>query len=302
MILKIIGVHPRSSVAKPTALWVKWFYGKADRFFMTEKQVQVKREDIDSKDSSYSGVAGWVEIFMRRFRVVFHCMALFVVYILGAICMGIALVPGVYLFIYILEYTKDWSLFLRYAAIGSSISAGYLLYGFSLILIVPLVNFLFPLRLKPWRGIYYSLGTIPWYIHNALTYLVRFTFLHFITPTPFNIFFYKMMGMKIGRGCMINSTNISDPCLIELEDKVTIGGSATVICHYAAGGFLVIAPVKIGKGATIGMKATVMGDVEIGEKAKILANSLVMPKTRIGPGEMWAGVPAQKIQGTENVS
>lgn len=266
---------------------------------MTEKSLQVKREDIDSKDSSYSGIAGWAEIFMRRFRVVFHVLALLVVYAIGAICMGIALSPGVYLFLYILESTQAWPLFLRYSAIGTGISAGYLLYGFSLILIVPLFNFLFPLRLKPWRGIYYSLGTIPWYIHNALTYLVRFTFLHFITPTPFNIFFYRMMGMKIGRGAMINTTNISDPCLMELGDKVTIGGSATIICHYAAGGFLIIAPVKIGKGATIGMKATVMGDVEIGEKAKVLANSLVMPKTRIGPGELWGGVPAQRIQTPE---
>ena len=269
---------------------------------MTDKLIQIKREDIDSKESSYKGFAGWTEIFMRRFRVVFHIMALLVLYVVGAICMGLALVPGIYLFLFIWENTQAWPVFLRYASIGTGISASYFLYGFSLIFLVSFINFISPLRLKPWRGIYYSLGSIPWYIHNALTYLVRFTFLHFITPTPFNILFYRMMGMKIGRGVMINTTNISDPCLMTLEDKVTIGGSATVICHYAAGGFLIIAPVKIGKGATIGMKATIMGDVEIGEKAKILANSLVMPKTRIGPGEIWGGVPAQKIENLQEQS
>jgi serine acetyltransferase len=103
------------------------------------------------------------------------------------------------------------------------------------------------------------------------------------------------MGMKIGRGVQLNTTNISDPSLIELGDKVTIGGSATIVAHYGQGGFLVIAPVKIGEGVTVGLKATIMGDVEIGEYAKILPNSVVLPKTRIPAGETWGGVPAVKI-------
>ena len=36
-------------------------------------------------------------------------------------------------------------------------------------------------------------------------------------------------------------------------------------------------------------------DVEIGEKAKILPNSVVLPKTRIPAGETWGGVPAIRI-------
>jgi acetyltransferase-like isoleucine patch superfamily enzyme len=117
-----------------------------------------------------------------------------------------------------------------------------------------------------------------------------------MTPTPFNLLFYKLMGMKIGRGVQLNTTHISDPCLIELGDKATIGGNATIIAHYAQGGFLVIAPVKIGAGATVGLRAIILGDVEIGEKAKILPNSVVLPKTRIPPGETWGGVPAKKIE------
>jgi len=90
-----------------------------------------------------------------------------------------------------------------------------------------------------------------------------------------------MMGMKVGNGVHINTTNISDACLIELEDKVTIGGSAHIICHYAAKGYLVIAPVKIRKGATLGLKCTIMGDVEIGENAIIAPHEVVYPKSRI---------------------
>jgi len=149
---------------------------------------------------------------------------------------------------------------------------------------MPLINFLMPFRLKPFRGGYYSMETVPWYFHNAFTYAVRYTFLEFITPTPLNILFYRMMGMKIGKGVHINTTNISDPALIEIEDKVTIGGSVHLIAHYASKGYLVVERVKICRGATIGLKATIMGDVEIGEKAAIAPHEVILPKSRIPAG------------------
>jgi acetyltransferase-like isoleucine patch superfamily enzyme len=163
------------------------------------------------------------------------------------------------------------------------------------LLIVPLINFCLRMSLRPWRGPYYSLEAIRWYIHNGLTYLPRFTFLDFVTPTPFNLMFYRLMGMKIGRGTAINTTFISDPSMIVLGDKVTIGGSVTLIAHYGQGGYLVLAPTVIGDRVTIGLKATVMGGVTIGEGAKIMPNSVVLPKTVIAPGETWGGVPAVKI-------
>jgi acetyltransferase-like isoleucine patch superfamily enzyme len=159
-----------------------------------------------------------------------------------------------------------------------------MLYGITLIFIIPLFNFLMPFRVKPFRGNYYSITSVPWYIHNAFTYVVRYTFLEFVTPTPLNILFYKMMGMKIGKGVHINTTNISDPGLIVIEDKVTIGGSATIIAHYASQGYLIVEPTRIKKGATIGIKATVMGDVEIGEGAIIAPHEVILPKSRIPAG------------------
>ena len=83
----------------------------------------------------------------------------------------------------------------------------------------------------------------------------------------------------------INTSNISDPCLIELEDNVTIGGSATIFGHYAQAGILVLAPVKIKRGATIGLKASIMGDVIVGEKVTVKPHSILLPKTRLNKGD-----------------
>lgn len=211
------------------------------------------------------------------------------------ILIGISLMPSMYLF----DLFSSWSLVvptgMGYLLQGISIILGFLAFGLSMIVVVPLSNRLVLPFLKPYRGPYYSLDVFSWYFHNILTYSVRYSFLEWITPTPMNLFFYRMMGMKIGDRTEINTTNISDPGLITLEEAVTIGGSATIIAHYATQGYLVIAPVVIRKNATIGLRAIVMGGVEIGEGAKILPNSVVLPKTVVPLGETWAGVPAQKV-------
>lgn len=251
--------------------------------------------DIDPQGSAHKGFAGIFESVLRKFKGFMHIAMLLPIYALGSLCIGLALVPGISFFTSVNTWTEAWSRPFHYAALGFALGTGYFLYGFSLLFILPALNFALRAQLKPWRGTYYSLDTVKWYIHNSLTYLMRYTFLEFLTPTPFNLLFYKMMGMKIGRGTQINSTAISDPSLIELGEKVTIGGSATICAHYGMAGFLIIAPVKIGDGAVIGLRAIIMGGVEIGAGAKLLPNSVVLPKTCIPAGETWGGVPAMKI-------
>ena len=254
-----------------------------------------KRRYIDPLDSDKRGLAGVLERLMRNFKTALHLILITPIYAVVGLTLGAAAAPGIYLFEQMQAVASTQTGPIHYILQGAALAAGYFGYGFTLLFIVPAVNFVLRLNLKPWRGSYYSIETIRWYIHNGFTYLVRYTFLEFVTPTPFNILFYKMMGMKIGRGTAINTTWISDPSLIELGEKVTIGGSVHLVAHYGQGGYLVLAPVKIGDRVTIGLKATVMGGVTIGAGAKVLPSSVVMPKTVIPEGETWGGVPARKI-------
>jgi hypothetical protein len=254
-----------------------------------------RREFLDPIDSDRRGLLGIVETVLRRFKILSHLALILPVYALGCIVIGAAVAPALALYELLSGFAAGQPIFLKYFILGSSAVASYLVYGFSLLFLTPLVNFLLRTRLKAWRGPYYSLEAVRWYVHNGATYIVRFTFLEFVTPTPFNILFYRMMGMTIGRGTTINTTWISDPSLIQIGKKVTIGGSVTLIGHYGQGGYLVLAPTRIGNGVTIGLKATIMGDVTIGDGAKVLPNSVVMPKTVIPADEVWGGVPARKL-------
>jgi len=248
------------------------------------QKLEPRIENVYSAHSSKKGMAGFFERLLRRFRVGAFIAALIPVYILGVIAMGISAAPGIYLFDYILDFSTGWPAVFKYISLGVGFFTAYMLYGFSLIFVIPFFNFIMPFRVKPFRGSYFSLQSVPWYVHNAFTYIVRYTFLEFITPTPMNILFYRMMGMKIGKGVHINTTNISDPGLIEIGDRVTIGGSAHLMAHYGQKGYLVLSRVKIENGVTIGLKATIMGNVEIGKGAVIGPHEVVYPKSRVPAG------------------
>lgn len=182
-----------------------------------------------------------------------------------------------------------------YPLTGLALAVSYFAYGLTLLIIAPTQNFLLLGRLRPYPGPAVSLTAMRWYVHCTLTLIVRYSFLEFVTPTPFAQAYYRYMGMKIGRNVTINSTAIADPSMVRLDDHVTIGGSASIMAHYAQGGYLVISPVRLRAGATIGLRAIIMGGVNVGEKAKVLAGSFVLPNTIIPAGEVWAGIPAQRI-------
>lgn len=252
----------------------------------TERLKKLRRVDVHSTTSRRGGLEGILESFIRRFRTLGFLVFLSPLVLVGCMTMGLAIAPGVFVYDLSVQISLGWPAIFRYMALGCGIAAGYFTYGICLLFLVPCVNFLLPFRVKAFRGPWYSLPAIPWYCHNALTYLVRYTFLEFVTPSPLNVLFYRMMGMKIGKGVIINSTNISDPCLITLGDYVTVGGSATIFGHYGQKGFLVISPVKVGKGTNIGLKASIMGGVTVGEDVTIKPHTVLLPKTTVGDGEI----------------
>ncbi len=251
--------------------------------------------DLESTSSDLKGIKGLFEKLLRRFKVAMYSLTMLPVYLFACLVFGLSLFPAISFFRWINAFSADSSGFTQNLVFSISLAISYFIYGSTLVFVSPLFNKILVGRLTEWRGSYYSAESLKWFIHNGLTYLARFTFLEFITPSPLLLLFYRMMGMKIGNGVVINSTWISDPSLIEMEDKVTIGGSVTIVAHYGQGGLLVIAPVKIEANCTIGLKATIMGGCVVGKGAKILPHSVLLPKTIVPSGETWGGVPAQKI-------
>lgn len=75
--------------------------------------------------------------------------------------------------------------------------------------------------------------------------------------------------------------------VVEIGNYVSVGHNVTV--HGA----------KIDDYALIGMGATLLDYVEVGEGAIVAAGSLVLSNTKIPPYTLWAGVPAKFVKNVE---
>ena len=259
-------------------------------------------ETINDQKSSKKGAVGLIETVLRRFKNFAFLGALFPIMMLYILALSFAFMPAALIFSEIWDLLLSLNLVFKVLLIAVACGISFLAFIVALIVVVPILNKPFIPLVKPFRGAWFSLESIPWFYHNALFYLVRYTVLNLLTPSPISIWFLKAMGMKIGKNVVINTGNISDPCLIEIEDYATIGGSVYIMAHYGMKGYLIVDRVKIGKACNIGLHSYVMA-AEIGESATVLPNTAVLPKTKIPAhakfGHLDQVLDIKKTQGSE---
>ena len=129
---------------------------------------------------------------------------------------------------------------------------------------------------------------------NILFYLILFNTLirtHFL-PVPLMRLVYLALGAKLGRNTY-SAGVLLDPALTHIGDNCIVGHDAALFAHAIEGTRFSLAAIRIGNNVTIGATAVVMSDVVIGDGAIVSAGAIVNKGTRIGPGEVWGGVPAR---------
>lgn len=123
---------------------------------------------------------------------------------------------------------------------------------------------------------------------------------------PFNgmrVKLHRKRGVKIGKNVFIGPEVFIDetyPHYVILEDEVTIAPRAIIVAHSKPNEFhkdileAFVAPLKICKGAFIGLNATILPGVTVGEGSIVGAGAVV---TRdVPPYTFVAGVPAKVVK------
>ncbi|MCM2323000.1 MAG: acyltransferase [Oligoflexia bacterium] len=114
-------------------------------------------------------------------------------------------------------------------------------------------------------------------------------------PVPLMRLIYVLLGCRMGANSYSAGT-ILDPILTEVGDNVIIGHGSALFSHAVEGSDLSLARIRIGNRVTIGAASVIMPGVTI-EDGAIIAVGAVVPKgTRVGAGEIWAGVPARPVR------
>jgi serine acetyltransferase len=137
-----------------------------------------------------------------------------------------------------------------------------------------------------------------WFAWNKA--MLRYLAVSFANKMPLSslkIFFYRLLGVKIGRGVWISPGVVIDPLypwLIELEDGCLLGMGCRIFTHERNANNFRIGRVRVGKGSVIGAYATVRSGVTIGSKVTVGFNSYV--NKDVPDGATVGGVPARVLK------
>lgn len=231
---------------------------------------------------------------LKRFLTPIHSVVTVFMFAEVAAVMGVAAYPGVQFFLWAFESLPQSPF--RVLLLCMAAAAAYFMYGVSLLVVLPVARVVTGAWTVPQgKYPYVSFKGYQWASYNALVLIMRYSFVNWIRATPFIRFFYRAMGMKIGQRTQINTNIISDCPLITVGKDTVIGGDVTLIGHSVEGPNIVAAPVKVGNNVTCGLMSVILPGCEIGDGAILAANAVLKKGTKVGPNEIWGGVPARKI-------
>ena len=150
-------------------------------------------EAVNRQHSRKEGILGFLENLARHFQTLAFMVFIFPLIFLYALALGVAFFPGTYVMLSIWQNHQSDSMGLLAFKLALGAGVGGIGFIAGLMVSVAVINLPFLPLVKVYRGPWFSLDSIPWLYHNALFYLVRYTVLDFVTPTPLSQWFLLRM-------------------------------------------------------------------------------------------------------------
>ena len=105
----------------------------------------------------------------------------------------------------------------------------------------------------------------------------------------------RLFGVKVGKRVYLDTTFTTEFDLVHIGDDASIGRACSLQSHLFEDRVMKMSRVDIGSGATVGSRAVVLYDTEVGAGASIDALSLVMKGESIPANSNWRGIPARRV-------
>ncbi|MFX0086600.1 MAG: acyltransferase [Candidatus Hodarchaeota archaeon] len=209
--------------------------------------------------------------------------------------------PEGILFYYYLEVNPEWIHFLL-APLYFFLSYCLTVIIFGVVHSQIVVRLTLPYRLKP--GIYPHHSSEGRLVALRITadgifksMIKVFTFIPFIWGIFLFPYGLRLYGLKCGKNVHIATrTYIETAGLVEIGDNSFIGYNSVVTGHANENRAIEIIPTKIGKNVLVGTYSIVAPGAEIGDNSVLGAKSAVLKQQKIGPDEIWIGVPAKFLR------
>jgi non-ribosomal peptide synthetase-like protein len=119
------------------------------------------------------------------------------------------------------------------------------------------------------------------------------TLLDQLRGTPFLPWALRLMGVKIGRGVWLNTTDITEFDCVEIGDFAELNAFSGPQTHLFEDRVMRVGKVQIGKGATLGPRSIVLYDATVGDHCRLGPLTLVAKGETLPNQTRWEGCPAQ---------
>jgi len=228
-------------------------------------------------------------------RIVWALVSVFVV---ESLVFGLSVLPGVLFWEWHFRWNLD-SVPLRVVVLSMAFIPAYLLFTLALILLSGVATRLTGWRTPPNAEIdisEFSWPLLDWVRYVVSIQLVRIFAGSLFRATPIWTFYMRLNGARMGRRVFVNSLEVTDHNLLDFGDDVVVGGDAHLSGHTVEGGVLKTAPVRLGRGVTVGVGSVVGIGVVAGDRCQIGALSLVPKFAELEEGAVYVGIPVRKME------
>jgi len=219
-------------------------------------------------------------------------------FVVESLVFGLALLPAVLFWEWHFRWELD-SAPLRVVILSMAFIPAYLLFTLALILLSGVAT-----RITGWRTpsnaeldiSEFSWPLLDWARYVISIQLVRIFAGSLFRATPIWTFYMRLNGARMGRRVFVNSLEVTDHNLLDFGDDVVVGGDAHLSGHTVEGGVLKTAPVRLGRGVTVGVGSVVGIGVVAGDRCQIGALSLVPKFAELEEGAVYVGIPVKKTE------
>jgi len=171
----------------------------------------------------------------------------------------------------------------------------YMVFGVSSTLLTALLKRVIVGRYKPDEQPLWS--TFVWRTELMTGFYENFTipfFAQHLQGTVFMPWYYRMLGMKIGRRACILTTDFTEFDLVTLGDDVALNEESTIQTHLFEDRVMKMSTVEIGSRVSVGSYTLILYGTVVEDDVKVGDLSLLMKGERLPRGTEWAGSPVRR--------
>ncbi len=119
--------------------------------------------------------------------------------------------------------------------------------------------------------------------------------LEHLMGTPFLPWVLRLLGVKIGCGVCMLTTDITEFDCVRIGDFATINRTSALQTHLYEDRIMKVGRVEVGRGVSIGAFSTVLYDTRVGDFARLRPLTIVMKGESIPAHSEWEGAPAVPV-------